>query len=65
MEIVPYKKMEVVPYKKLIIGKSLLYKNHERENEVKYKNNYLTILSYMIVKREQHEILTNYASSSS
>tara|TARA_X000001036_G_C20132089_1_gene583723 strand:+ start:327 stop:512 length:186 start_codon:yes stop_codon:yes gene_type:complete len=60
MEIVPYKKMEVVPYKKLIIGKSLLYKNHEREKEVKCKNNYLTILSYMIVKREQHEILKRF-----
>lgn len=53
MEIVPYKKMEVVPYKKLIIGKSLLYKNHEREKEVQYKNYYLTILSFMVVKREQ------------
>ena len=53
MDIVPYKKMEIVPYKKLIIGKSLLYKNHEREKEVQYKNYYLTILSFMVVKREQ------------
>ena len=65
MDIVPYKKMEIVPYKEMIIGKSLLHKNNERDEEVSLNNYYLTILSYMIVKREQHKLLTDSSSPTS